>query len=126
MGLEDDLTQRYPLALADMRTDAPEAAWWFECAEGWRPIILELLERLEAEIAAQPAAERDAFRVVQVKEKFGTLRVYLAGQGTERMEAAIHSAEQASSKTCEVCGAPGELRSRNRWMLTRCQKHFET
>lgn len=56
-----DLATRYPLALAEMsRPSAPlgsfeasaTARWGIECAAGWRPILVRLLKRLEAAIAA--------------------------------------------------------------------------
>ena len=44
---------------------------------GWRALVERMLARLEAAIAAQPIADRDGFRIVQLKEKFGRLTVYL-------------------------------------------------
>jgi hypothetical protein len=57
-------------------------------------------------------------RVDQVKEKFGTLRYYCAGN--DRIFAFIRMAEQLSAITCEFCGKPGELREDEGWMTTLC------
>jgi hypothetical protein len=58
-------------------------------------------------------------RVEQVKEKFGTLRYYCAGN--DRIFAFIHMAEQLSKITCEDCGKPGKLR-RTAWLITLCDE----
>ncbi len=49
----------------------PLARWDIEINVGWRSVIERLLVRLEAVIATQPVDERDRFRILQVKEKFG-------------------------------------------------------
>ena len=52
-------------------------AWGFCVGEGWRPIVLDLLEELRGIVAAEGLGR---FRVIQVKEKFGGLRVYARQQ----------------------------------------------
>lgn len=59
--------------------------------------------------------------VAQVKEKFGTLRFYADG-GDHTSYCMISMAESMSSCTCEVCGAPGKLRSGGR-ARTLCDSH---
>jgi hypothetical protein len=65
----------------------------FECFKGWRPILGRLLERLEGVIAQQPVEARDDFRILQIKQKFGRLRVHLSKAATPEMRAAIDEAE---------------------------------
>jgi hypothetical protein len=126
------MTTRYPLALSEMRWPSapldtfetePLARWGVEIHAGWRAIMERLLERLELEITRQPPDQRDGFRIAQIKEKFGRLTVYLAGEATPEMRAAIQEAEEASIVTCEVCGAPGRLGERNAWWAARCEAH---
>jgi hypothetical protein len=59
--------------------------------------------------------------VMQVKEKFGTLRFYADG-GDTTTYCMINMAESMSSCTCEQCGSPGILRS-SRWARTLCDLH---
>lgn len=59
-------------------------------------------------------------RVVQVKEKFATLRYYMSAS-TDKMEDMIREAEQESAVTCEECGQPGVCRSGG-WLKTLCDK----
>ena len=60
-------------------------------------------------------------QIQQIKEKFGSLRVYVS-YGDEVVHELIGYAEYLSSVTCEVCGAPGEMRN-DRWVKTLCDDH---
>ena len=65
--------------------------------------------------------EFDALRLpvmVQVKEKFGRLRVYVDHEDA-MARALIGFAESMSAVTCENCGAPGQTR-RGPWIKTKC------
>ena len=107
------LLLRYPLA----------RSVGFECFKGWRPILGRLLERLEGAIAQQPVEAQSDFRIVQIKQKFGRLRVYLSKEATPEMRAAIDEAEEESTTTCEVCSAPGRLVDRSGWTSVKCADH---
>ena len=58
-------------------------------------------------------------RITQIKEKFGDLRVFLAGANDAAFDL-VHEAEDQSSTTCEWCGAPGQKRQ-DGWILTLCE-----
>jgi hypothetical protein len=127
-----EMARRHPLALSEMRwPSAPQgtpqawavARWGIECRQGWRGIIEHLLDQLEAAIAAQPMDRRDQYRIIQIKEKFGRLTVYLASEGTAEMKAAIDAAADQSLQTCELCGHPGLLAQRRGWWAVRCSAH---
>jgi uncharacterized protein with HEPN domain len=91
----------------------------FEILDGW----FALLDRLSAKLAKDPA-----IRVVQVKEKYGRLKVYWEGDENappdprldDEIEAAIREAADESERTCEVCGEPGTHEERHRWWSVRC------
>lgn len=59
--------------------------------------------------------------VVQVKEKFGTLRFYIQA-GTDEHYNYISFAESMSGVTCEECGKPGKRLGRG-WIYTSCKEH---
>jgi len=61
--------------------------------------------------------------VVQVKEKFGTLRFYIQS-GTEEHYNYISFAESMSGHTCETCGSPGKRLGRG-WIYTACETHAQ-
>ena len=58
----------------------------------------------------------------QVKEKYGILHFYTTSASDE-MYKLIGEAEKKSEKTCEDCGAIGELRSDYGWYTTLCELH---
>jgi hypothetical protein len=65
-------------------------------------------------VRIENALEKDAgdtIRVVQIKEKYGTLRIYWEGMLSERasadVDAAIDRAYARSACTCEICGGEG-------------------
>lgn len=84
----------------------------FECGDGWFKLLDSLFKIL--------AREKD-IEVVQVKEKYGTLRCYING-GTDSAYASIEDAEKLSATTCEICGAEGKLGSTGYWYSTKCTK----
>lgn len=59
--------------------------------------------------------------VVQVKEKFGTLRFY-TDVGDDYIYGAIAMAESMSAVTCETCGKPGKLYTYGWWHVA-CDEH---
>lgn len=95
-----------------------------ECSEGWR----DLLDRMCVRIRTAVQADGGAFKFSQIKEKYGTLRVYwdgtLSPDADAQVEEAIALAEARSAVTCEVCGEEGLLRS-GAWLTTRCEAHSE-
>lgn len=60
-------------------------------------------------------------KVIQIKEKFATLRFYTSSTNAEFSEM-IYKAEKLSAVTCEECGAPGKQRGMC-WMYTACDQH---
>jgi uncharacterized protein with HEPN domain len=59
---------------------------------------------------------------VQVKEKYGSLRVFVEGGSDEAMEL-IDAAETASETICEVCGKPGNIQCIRGWDKCLCPAH---
>ena len=82
------------------RLDAPGVL--IDCGEGWVWILEDLHEKL---VFLDPK-----YTVWSVKEKYGTLRVYLGNGGKVKniaiklMHDALTYAEWLSAKTCEICG----------------------
>jgi len=61
--------------------------------------------------------------VLQVKEKFGTLRFYYSG-GDDYIRGLVSMAESMSGVTCETCGDVGQ-RVGGGWITTLCKEHAE-
>jgi hypothetical protein len=80
---------------------------------GWH----DLLDRLHADLAAADPG----YQTVQVKEKFGCLRVYLRRTPGPLM-AILSRFEALSATVCENCGKPGTRKARtpHGWIKTFC------
>lgn len=68
-----------------------------------------------------PTQRSNIYKLTQVKEKYGELRVYMRGS-TDTMDGAIDLAEELSARICEICGDRGTTYG-NQWLYTRCEKH---
>lgn len=100
-----DDTGEHEAALRALLERIPDG-WgrWIGCGAGWYPILARLEQRLRQ-------IDPD-YRVLQIKEKFGTLRFYWAGRNLDAGESVVADAVAESAQTCEVCGRPGHLRTR--------------
>lgn len=110
--LSQKLTKSYPNLYKHPYTGTEIEAFSFECEDGWYDII-----NLLSQIVNHHDNDKEC-RVIQVKEKFGTLRYYLNYED-DYLTGAIEMAELMSSKICEVCGNPGDIRGGG-WVKTLC------
>jgi len=91
-------------------------AFGFECADGWHQLIHDLCEDINDHYRGDIPTD---FYVVQVKEKYGSLRFYTTGTTQEVLDL-IHKAELASYSICEDCGQPGQYRDKLGYIQTLC------
>lgn len=103
---------------------APEASQGYPtCSDGWR----DLLERLTTRIEAAIAKGGGSLRILEIREKYGTLRFSWRGEPSDesrtKIEEAIALAEARSACTCEECGEEGHLYRHGRVWMTRCPAH---
>ena len=78
-----------------------------ECDDGWFLLLEEMCQAIDVinKDLEEPVT------AAQIKEKFGTLRVYTDGL-EPRIGEIIALAEHKSCQTCEVSGKPGALHRR--------------
>lgn len=101
----------HPALLRDIDT--------IDCGDGWFGLLDALCTRLQFHT---DHGDGPQVRVVQVKEKFGTLRFYV--DDADRFQRGMIDLAQAlSARTCEVCGAPGQVNSRGGAFAARCLVH---
>lgn len=98
-------------------------AFGLDCGEGWHPLIKELLDRLQS-LVNSVSPDLNNFRIVQIKEKWGTLRIY-TNFSTYEIENIIDEYEQKALTICEMCGKPGYLREDLAWIQTLCDFHYK-
>jgi hypothetical protein len=82
----------------------------FDCGEGWKDLLLEAL----AVLSGTPA------KIVQVKEKFGGLRIY-ADNLTREQDNRLLEIEKKSLRICESCGTKEEVTREGSWIKTFCK-----
>lgn len=116
---------------------------------GWYGIVDKLCSDIEKVLGPQGC---EAFRILQIKEKYAELRFYwttgddpdlhldiqssdgTVGHFTKRtspdiaaldsVRALVNAASKASLCTCRVCGQPGEMREVDHWYVTLCDAHL--
>lgn len=98
-----------------------DGTFGFECRSGWEGLIKTLCDLVAREKESEDLEE---LCFMQIKEKFGTLRVHYVG-GNPVVRAYATFAEELSGKICEACGSPGKLVASSGWMRTRCTMHEE-
>ena len=85
----------------------------------------EMLKELEAWRDNHESAMNEAIKqmpkIAQIKEKFGTLRIYV-DNFSEKYSTVIDYAEQMSEVTCEECGNAGKTYEMD-WFKTLCKEH---
>lgn len=117
-----EIIKKYPRVFGEPPFDMKQTliGFGFEVGDGWLP----LLEKLSDEI--DKILERDNiqdFRVVQVKEKFGSLCYYTRGTSNEEIRNLISEAEDEARKTCELCGEPAKINAERYSYAIRCEVH---
>lgn len=93
----------------------------FECDDGWLPLLKETFDNINKVVKKNKLND---FRVTQVKEKFGGLRIYWFDANDE-IEKIIDRAEKKSMNICEVCSKKGERRNLNGWYKVLCGECYK-
>ena len=110
--LQTYLKNKFPKLYTESGKEQPFTLFGFECDDGWFRLIYWLSRYLQEYIDQQNEHAKKypehylpvkQIKVVQVKEKFATLRFYVEG-GNERTNAIISFAEYLSGLICEFTG----------------------
>lgn len=101
------VVQQYPKALRNYDDE------FGPVGKGWYPLVAKAAKVLEPH----------GGYFVQIKEKFGTLRLYYTVDGRipDEVDDVVNQMENLSASFCELCGMHGQLRSGG-WLLTLCDK----
>ena len=91
---------------------------WNDMPLGWRKAFgWEMLRELAAVINED---KLEQFTILQIKEKFGSLRFYASG-GNEKTHEIIAKYEELSYKICVECGKPAKWISKG-WICPYCDE----
>jgi hypothetical protein len=96
--------------------------------DGWRTLLERALARITKALQAEPPEA--GVSIVQIKEKFGTLRFHyharsVSDHALAAIDEAVELAEARSACTCEQCGDEGGLHLRGDWYATCCGAHAQ-
>jgi hypothetical protein len=89
---------------------------------GWQPLIKRLLTSIDTVLTD---AEAQEFRVIQVKEKLGTLSFYFRSSERvmEQLDTLVDRACDESATICMKCGQPAKLTNNAGWIAALCTDH---
>lgn len=99
----------------------------FELPVGW----FELFSKAFDELCSFAKEHNINFTFIQLKEKFGYLRIYLRydlrfmvnEEIAKSFTEIAHKYESAAGKVCISCGEPGEMQTSG-WYHPACKKHL--
>ncbi len=105
------------------------AFYGWSVRKGWVPIIEQMFGDLIE-------AGWDRTGLMQIKQKFGTLRVWIEGLD-QRQQEVVDDHEAMGQYTCEICGQNAEIRSliakKSKrgfgdcgYVITLCDTHFDS
>ena len=101
MDITNDYSKKYTIIKPDPELKNNLMAFGFEIGKGWMPLLIELIDKIQMLVNNNP--EYADVEILQVKEKYGSLRVYLNYYYKE-IEELIKEYEEKSCYICEECG----------------------
>lgn len=92
--------------------------------EGWLPTFAAAC----ADVDKLLGADKAGFHFRQVKEKFGSARIYWSSNILDKevenaITRLIHRAETETESLCMVCNAPAEIKKYGGWFACLCDVH---
>lgn len=126
----NSLIEIFPELFVGVDSRYPFPMFRFECKDGWFELLQDLINEIK-EFSERLGPVRFGFdddpmplKVLQVKEKYGSLRFY-TNWDNEELSNLVDIAESRSATTCEECGKPGVLRKSGMWLYVSCDEHAE-
>ena len=123
--LQEQLFQKYPdlFVEKDLPMSQTCMGWGIDTGDGWYDLLADLCVKISHLCGYSPFM---SCVFTQVKEKYGTLRVYFATINgniimNNIIDDLIDAAESRSAHTCKVCGEYGEPND-DGWISVLCNK----
>lgn len=125
---------KYPyLATIGGEATLPDEKMEDLACKGWGGILTSMFDKINVAMDAA-GAPRECFNIIQIKEKFGELRMYYVVDTAnlpisaedvkvldEKVETIVNEAVDLTGHSCAVCGAEAEYHSTG-WVLPYCEK----
>ena len=115
-ALEQKLFTKYPDLFEDRHLSTAETRiQHITVDDGWYDLVDAMCRELHA--------KSPKTRFLQIKEKFGKLRVYFR-VSDDNASTIKHTYEEKSATICETCGKPGKIEWRDRqFVKAACRRH---
>jgi hypothetical protein len=104
--LKEELDSSKYKVLKEEDSNYPFYLFGIECGSGWFKLIKPIIEYIDK--YNENKSEDDKIIITQIKEKYGTLRIYIS-HGTKELFDMIDNAERESEITCETCGSKNNV-----------------
>lgn len=117
--LEKKLYEKYPKLFVQKDLSMQETCmcWGICTGNGWYWLLDNLCNCIQNYIDNN---NKEQVEVVQVKEKFGSLRFYVNG-ADDTIYGMIWLAEGMSYNICETCGSTTDIIHTSGWIKTTCR-----
>lgn len=116
--IEATLAEKYPHINTNEHIWNQFVSTASEYGVGWHDLIIELVEKVD-EIYRKNNIDITEFRIDQIKEKYGGLRVSVRSRIREVHDLIMEYVNKFES-VCEECGETGSLYVKNDCLLTLC------
>lgn len=101
----------------------PYELFGIECDKGWEKLYQPIIDYIEDYNKDKEGDDR--IEILQIKEKFGYLTIYVSKK-TDELRSMIEDAEADSYHTCEVCGKHiNKPIIEHHWIYPMCRKCFD-
>lgn len=123
LELQEKIFARFPWTRPDESDSrSPYTLFKLDCGDGWFQLLWDLFN--EIELVYRSKNEDVNITIRQVKQKFGSLRVYMYDGLPEVYE--IYAKYQKLSETvCEGCSIESSVQRRDYYFSTLCDSCFE-
>lgn len=93
---------------------------YYECGDGWIPLIKEAEEIVKKYNEDHPNLTYPV-EFTQIKEKFGYLNLYLNYYPKDLLDKMLELSSK-SREICEICGKPAKTFKLHGWLYTYCDE----
>jgi hypothetical protein len=124
IDLVKKLRKDFPIFFAKRTAFGREFYTEISCGDGWEHLVRSVAQRVEE----YNKTSSTPIQAAQIKEKFGTLRLYVDEVPTELMDEVnklVSDAEIRSQHYCEDCGSQEDVQTckpNGFWIRTVCGK----
>jgi hypothetical protein len=121
--LQEQVFTRFPWTRPDESdTRSPYTLFQLECGDGWFQLLWDLFTEIES--LYQSRDTEIQLTIGQVKQKFGSLEVYIHDALPEAYEI-VNRYQTLSETICEGCAIESSIQQRHYYFSTLCDSCYE-